>query len=110
MGARYKSLVFDAIPAGCERAFDVGCGNGELTRGLRDRGIPQVIGLDRDEPCIQRCSRPGPVAASPAVALFAGVDQRGRVTGNAYRVLPTGQAVTVTCTVHGTRGDGHGVG
>jgi SAM-dependent methyltransferase len=55
MGARYESLVFDVIPAGCKRAFDAGCGNGELTRGLRDRGIPQVIGLDRDEPCVKRC-------------------------------------------------------
>ena len=55
MGSRYESLVFDAIPAGCKRALDVGCGNGELTRALRQRGIPEVVGLDRDEPCIQRC-------------------------------------------------------
>src|SRR6266536_3084023 len=55
MAARYESLVFDVVPAGCKRALDVGCGNGELTRELRDRGVPQVVGLDRDGPSIQRC-------------------------------------------------------
>jgi 2-polyprenyl-3-methyl-5-hydroxy-6-metoxy-1,4-benzoquinol methylase len=52
---RYESVVLDSIPAGCKRALDVGCGNGELTRDLRRRGIPEVVGLDRDEQCIQRC-------------------------------------------------------
>jgi 2-polyprenyl-3-methyl-5-hydroxy-6-metoxy-1,4-benzoquinol methylase len=33
----------------------VGCGNGGLTRALRGRGIPEVAGIDRDEPCIERC-------------------------------------------------------
>jgi SAM-dependent methyltransferase len=55
VGSRYESLVFDVIPAGCERALDVGCGNGELTRELCRRGIPEIVGLDRDEPCVQRC-------------------------------------------------------
>ena len=55
MSSRYESLVFDAIPAGCKRALDVGCGNGEITRELRRRGVPEVVGLDRDEPCVQRC-------------------------------------------------------
>ena len=60
MNSRYESLVFDAVPAGCRRALDVGCGNGELTRELRRRGIPEIVGLDRDEPCIQRCrNHPG---------------------------------------------------
>ena len=53
-------MVLDVIPAGCTRAIDVGCGNGALTRALRDRGIPQVAGIDRNEPCIERCkSHPG---------------------------------------------------
>jgi 2-polyprenyl-3-methyl-5-hydroxy-6-metoxy-1,4-benzoquinol methylase len=52
---RYESVVLNSIPAGCKRALDVGCGNGELTRDLRRRGIPEVVGLDRDEQCIQRC-------------------------------------------------------
>jgi SAM-dependent methyltransferase len=55
MSHRYESLVLDSIPAGCRRALDVGCGNGELTRDLRQREVPEVIGLDRDEQCIQRC-------------------------------------------------------
>ena len=47
--------MFDVIPVGCKRALDVGCGNGELTRELHRRGIPEIVGLDRDEPCVQRC-------------------------------------------------------
>ena len=55
MSSRYESLVFDVIPDGCKRAADIGCGNGELTRELHRRGIPEIVGLDRDEPCVQRC-------------------------------------------------------
>jgi 2-polyprenyl-3-methyl-5-hydroxy-6-metoxy-1,4-benzoquinol methylase len=55
MSSRYDWLVLDAIPAGCKRAVDVGCGNGSLTRELRGRGIPTVVGIDSDEACIQRC-------------------------------------------------------
>lgn len=55
MSSRYESLVLDVIPAGCRRAVDIGCGNGRLTRELHRRGIPEVVGLDRDNPCIQRC-------------------------------------------------------
>jgi SAM-dependent methyltransferase len=55
MNSRYESLVLDAIPPGCARAVDVGCGNGGLTRELRGRGIPNVLGIDSDGPCIQRC-------------------------------------------------------
>src|SRR6516165_6386060 len=55
MSARYESLVLDAIPPSCKRAVDVGCGNGGLTRELRGRGIPRVVGIDSDGPCIQRC-------------------------------------------------------
>lgn len=53
--ARYESLVLDVIPPGCERAVDVGCGNGDLTRRLRRSGISQVVGIDRDQSCIERC-------------------------------------------------------
>lgn len=53
--SRYESLAFDVVPVGGRRAIDVGCGNGGLTRKLRRRGIPEIVGLDRDESCIQRC-------------------------------------------------------
>jgi 2-polyprenyl-3-methyl-5-hydroxy-6-metoxy-1,4-benzoquinol methylase len=53
-------LVLDVIPAGCKRVVDVACGNGGLTRALRGRGVPEVVGIDRDGPCIKRCkSHPG---------------------------------------------------
>jgi len=55
MNSRYESLVLDVVPSGCHRALDVGCGNGGLTRELRRRGIPEIVGLDRDEACVQRC-------------------------------------------------------
>ena len=42
----------DAIPPGCERALDVGCGTGALTRRLRHQ-VPHVTGIDRDERSIQ---------------------------------------------------------
>jgi SAM-dependent methyltransferase len=50
--AHYHQVMLDAIPAGCAAALDVGCGTGGLTRRLR-AAVPQVIGLDRNEPCIQ---------------------------------------------------------
>ncbi|MBO2448237.1 class I SAM-dependent methyltransferase [Actinomadura barringtoniae] len=55
MGSRYESVVLDAIPRGCGRAVDVGCGNGGLTRELRRRGVPEVVGIDLSEACIERC-------------------------------------------------------
>ena len=47
----YHRVVLAAIPAGCRRALDVGCGTGALTRSLRS-DIPQVTGIDRDEQSI----------------------------------------------------------
>jgi SAM-dependent methyltransferase len=43
----YHRVILDALPPGCERALDVGCGQGTLTRRLR-RVVPQVTGIDRD--------------------------------------------------------------
>jgi SAM-dependent methyltransferase len=40
------------LPASAQRALDVGCGEGTLTRALR-REIPAVIGLDVDVPSVQ---------------------------------------------------------
>jgi 2-polyprenyl-3-methyl-5-hydroxy-6-metoxy-1,4-benzoquinol methylase len=55
VNARYHDVILEAIPPGCKNALDVGCGNGLLTRALaNDRKIPQVVGLDRHGPCVER--------------------------------------------------------
>jgi SAM-dependent methyltransferase len=41
----YHSVILGAIPPGCRRALDVGCGEGTLTRELR-RLVPEVVGID----------------------------------------------------------------
>jgi 2-polyprenyl-3-methyl-5-hydroxy-6-metoxy-1,4-benzoquinol methylase len=41
----YYPLVLAAVPAGCRRALDVGCGEGQLTRELAVR-VPEVVGID----------------------------------------------------------------
>ena len=45
-------MIVDAIAGGCERALDVGCGTGTLTRLLKQL-MPHVTGIDRDERSIQ---------------------------------------------------------
>jgi SAM-dependent methyltransferase len=47
----YHRVIFEAVPPRCERALDVGCGTGRLTRELR-RVVPHVTGVDRDEQSI----------------------------------------------------------
>lgn len=47
----YHRVVFDAVPAHCDSALDVGCGTGQLTRELH-RVIPHVTGIDRDQQSI----------------------------------------------------------
>jgi SAM-dependent methyltransferase len=47
----YHSVILDAIPSGCHRALDVGCGEGTLTRELRHL-IPAVVGIDSDHASI----------------------------------------------------------
>jgi SAM-dependent methyltransferase len=49
----YHPVIFEAIPPGCQRALDVGCGDGLLTRQLHRQGIPQVTGIDLHEPSIE---------------------------------------------------------
>lgn len=48
----YHRVIVDAIPGGCERALDVGCGTGALSRHLKQL-VPHVTGIDRDERSIQ---------------------------------------------------------
>ena len=40
----YYPLVLAAVPDGCRRALDVGCGEGLLTRELAVR-VPEVVGI-----------------------------------------------------------------
>jgi SAM-dependent methyltransferase len=48
----YYPLVLAAVPAGCQRVLDVGCGEGMLARSLAHR-IPHVAGVDRDAASIE---------------------------------------------------------
>lgn len=43
----HHGVLLDAVPPGCERALDVGCGDGLLTRALADRAR-QVTAIDVD--------------------------------------------------------------
>jgi SAM-dependent methyltransferase len=48
----YFPLVLAAVPSGCRRALDVGCGEGMLARQLGDR-IAHVVGIDKDAASIE---------------------------------------------------------
>jgi 2-polyprenyl-3-methyl-5-hydroxy-6-metoxy-1,4-benzoquinol methylase len=45
----YHPAILGAIPPGCLRALDVGCGDGYLTRQLHSHGNYDVIGIDLHE-------------------------------------------------------------
>lgn len=45
----YHRLVLGLVPPHAQRALDVGCGEGILARDLVNAGVPQVVGIDRDE-------------------------------------------------------------
>lgn len=47
----YHPVVLDSVPAHAERALDVGCGEGLLTRRLA-RVVRHVVGIDRDRSSI----------------------------------------------------------
>jgi SAM-dependent methyltransferase len=55
----YFPLVLDAVPVGCQRALDVGCGEGMLARQLADR-VPEVVGIDVHAPSIALAREQGP--------------------------------------------------
>jgi SAM-dependent methyltransferase len=52
----YHRVVLGAVPEGCQRSLDVGCGEGALARELR-RVVPHVTGIDRDEASIDLARR-----------------------------------------------------
>ncbi|MCG2576347.1 class I SAM-dependent methyltransferase [Dechloromonas sp. XY25] len=46
----YVDLLASApIPAGCERAFDIGTGSGIIAAVLARRGVPRIVATDQDE-------------------------------------------------------------
>src|SRR5215468_3912266 len=71
----YYPLVLAAVPPGCQRVLDVGCGEGMLARRLVHRGR-QVVGIDQDAASIEAARRQGPVwAARPALGCGRGYRQ-----------------------------------
>ncbi len=48
----YHPVILDAVPSRCQRVLDVGCGEGTLTRELRQL-IPEVVGIDSDHASIE---------------------------------------------------------
>ena len=55
----YHRLILAVIPSGCQRALDVGCGEGTLARQL-GRHVPEVVGIDQDAASIQQARRQSP--------------------------------------------------
>lgn len=55
----YYPLILAAIPPGCQRVLDVGCGEGMLARQLAHR-VPRVVGIDQDSASIELARRQGP--------------------------------------------------
>ncbi|HKE80693.1 MAG TPA: class I SAM-dependent methyltransferase [Solirubrobacteraceae bacterium] len=54
----YHSVLLSAMPPGCERVLDVGCGEGGLARKLRGLGC-QVTAIDRDESSVRVAQEDG---------------------------------------------------
>jgi len=55
----YHRVVVDALPAGCGRVLDAGCGEGLLARTLSDR-VAHVTALDRHAPSLELARRNAP--------------------------------------------------
>jgi SAM-dependent methyltransferase len=52
----YHRLILAAVPPGCQRVLDVGCGEGTLARELA-RLVPHVVGIDQDAASIDLARR-----------------------------------------------------
>ncbi len=52
----YYPVLLGAVPDGCQRALDIGCGEGTLARELR-RFVRHVSAIDVDEPSIELARR-----------------------------------------------------
>jgi 2-polyprenyl-3-methyl-5-hydroxy-6-metoxy-1,4-benzoquinol methylase len=58
----YHRLILAAVPPGCQRVLDVGCGEGMLARQL-SRVVPHVVGIDQDPASIELARRHDPGGA-----------------------------------------------
>jgi SAM-dependent methyltransferase len=65
----YHGFVLDQLPAHCQRALDVGCGEGQLALKLAE-SCDEVIGIDVDAATLGRAK--ALVGANPRVALHLG--------------------------------------
>lgn len=50
----YHDLILAALPPDAAHVLDVGCGDGMLAADLADAGVPHVVGLDIDQPVLDR--------------------------------------------------------
>jgi 2-polyprenyl-3-methyl-5-hydroxy-6-metoxy-1,4-benzoquinol methylase len=55
----YHRVILDAVPRGCQRALDLGCGEGLLARRLR-RKVPHVTAIDIDQASIDLARQQDP--------------------------------------------------
>ncbi|NJC69593.1 class I SAM-dependent methyltransferase [Planosporangium thailandense] len=55
----YHPVILQAVPDGCQQALDVGCGEGTLTRQLREL-VPHVTGIDLDRTSIDHARKQDP--------------------------------------------------
>jgi 2-polyprenyl-3-methyl-5-hydroxy-6-metoxy-1,4-benzoquinol methylase len=63
----YYPLILAAVPAGCQRVLDVGCGEGMLARELADL-VPSVSGIDADANSIDLARREDPAGQLDLIA------------------------------------------
>jgi 2-polyprenyl-3-methyl-5-hydroxy-6-metoxy-1,4-benzoquinol methylase len=57
----YYPVVLDALPDGCTRALEIGCGEGILAATL-SRSVPDVLAIDLDRPSIELARRQNPAS------------------------------------------------
>ncbi|MEV5484374.1 MULTISPECIES: class I SAM-dependent methyltransferase [Streptomyces] len=120
----YHRLVLDAVPDGCTRALDIGCGDGLLVRKLARR-IPEVTGVDRSSAMIRLAREagartpnatfveadfmtaadgvlPGPYDFLSAVAVLHHLDFTAAVRRMADLLAPGGRLVVIGLANNGT--------
>jgi SAM-dependent methyltransferase len=99
----YFPLALAAIPPGCERALDVGCGEGMLVRQLARR-VPYVVGIDEDATSID-LARQESLAQRQGLTRQQGLARQRSLAGQTAFVrgdflsnpFPSGSFGLVTC-------------